>query len=77
MRHTERLQRMDEQQTQVGIRINKLYNDAAKRYQSYVLLKHGREITKDTAIEELIALGAKNALPTEVFKMLELETPHK
>lgn len=66
---------MEEQQTQIGIRINKSYNEAVKRYQSYVMATEGRQITKETAIEELIALGTKNALPRDMFKSLEIAAP--
>lgn len=67
---------MDESQiTQIGIRINKNYNNAVKRYQSFVMLNQGRRITKDVAIEELLANGLHTTLPRDIFNDLDIEFP--
>lgn len=50
-------------------------SDAANRYKAHVLLTEGREITKEQAVNELIAIGAKNVLPRDVFKTLDLTLP--
>lgn len=51
-------------------------SDAANRYKAYVLITQGREISKEEAVNELIAIGAKNTLPRDLFKSLDIEIPH-
>lgn len=48
---------------------------AANRYKAYILITEGREITKEEAVNELVAIGAKSALPRDVFKALDLPAP--
>lgn len=59
----------------VAIKIRKPQNDAAKRYQSFVLLNGGREITVAEAIGELIAIGAVKTLPADALESLDLAIP--
>lgn len=50
-------------------------SDAANRYKAYVLIQEGREISKEQAVNELLAIGAHSVLPREVFKSLGLTVP--
>lgn len=50
-------------------------SDVANRYKAHILLTQGREITKEEAVNELIALGAEQVLPHELLRSLKLEIP--
>lgn len=63
--------------TTISTKLHPITSDAANRYKAHVLLTENREITKEEAVNELIALGAKSALPREVVKSLGLDKPIK
>lgn len=52
-------------------------SDAANMYKAHILLTEGRELSKEQAVNELLAIGAHSALPRDVFNTLNLEVPEK
>jgi hypothetical protein len=63
-------------QTQIGTQIPAATNERAKKYQAFVLLSQGRDITIKQAIDELINIGADSSLPQE-FQHAQTQTQTK
>jgi len=64
---------IDEPAQTISTKLQIPQSDAANRYKAYVLITEGREISKEQAVNELVAIGAKHALPNDLFKQLGLQ----
>lgn len=67
----------DESPTMISTKLFAAQSDAANKYKAHVLLTEDREISKEEAVNELLAIGAQSALPRDVFSTLNVELPNK
>jgi|GEM_PF-5922293 hypothetical protein len=67
----------EETQTTISTKLFVPQSDAANKYKAHVLLTENREISKEEAVNELLAIGAQVVLPRDIFDTLNIELPNK